>query len=660
MSKIPYNILCNKQFKLPYYSIGSFLFSTVNTTKCDIISADTETKLYYKDKLLSEDEAYNLYREYGQEFIKENVVVKAYAFSISDGKNTAIFQCIEDFLTACATLRVKYVIWYNAKFDFAIFDYYFLNNGWKKAEENIVREFYRKLPDKTYDSLHSAFGQRYCMRIWKSYTNSSYHTKVHNFRMIDLCNIVGGGLAKNLISWDIRDENDLPIRKLEMDYVNDNIDDAIEYIVNDTKGLMLLAQKINDTMQDLTSFSLFNGDYMTAGGLAKKSMLYEMYGLNYKDNITLFRRDFPMTPNFDEYLRELNLYGGGRCLVNPHYKGVVVRNVYKYDVNSMYPDKQRNMLYPYGNYEFKTKYENNNKLKILLIHSVFGKVKENFIPIYKTKDDDDYSETLIIEDEMLIWEEELIELMNWYDLKFIIKGVYEFEAKECDNMKKFIDKFYTIKCNSKGTVKNGAKLILNSSYGKISERLDKPYGSYELSENGYVHYVNKGYKKDEKGMLSVIVGSRITALSRVSLMKYIRLICNNNPKKNFLYCDTDSVHALTEYKNCDDTKLGEMKNEGVFKYALYIAPKSYLMQDYNNEYCVHTKGVNVKVVENEIKNKSFDEACDIFTANRNFKCLMGLNVKGGKALIYVDKMILNDEDYICNKTEIYDGIEFEL
>ena len=84
------------------------------------------------------------------------------------------------------------------------------------------------------------------------------------------------------------------------------------------------------------------------------------------------------------------------------------------------------------------------------------------------------------------------------------------------------------------------------------------------------------------------------------------------------------------------------------------------MQDYNGEYCVHCKGVNTNVVENELKNVNFYNACDIFTANRNFKCLQGLNVKGGKALIYVDKMILDDKDYMCNRTAIDYDCEYEL
>ena len=71
-------------------------------------------------------------------------------------------------------------------------------------------------------------------------------------------------------------------------------------------------------------------------------------------------------------------------------------------------------------------------------------------------------------------------------------------------------------------------------------------------------------------------------------------------------------------------------------------------------YEVHCKGVNTKVVKKEIGDKPFSEAVDIFKPNRMFRCLCGLNVKGGKALIYVDKMILNDENLVINKKMLED------
>ena len=281
-------------------------------------------------------------------------------------------------------------------------------------------------------------------------------------------------------------------------------------------------------------------------------------------------------------------------------------------------------------------------------------MKPDKIPIFQDFDTKEYDKTLWIEQPFLIWLEELQELEKWYDLTYEIIEVYEYDGLPCDGAKRFIDKFYKIKQNSTGNIKNGAKLILNSSYGKLAQRLDRPKGQYELAEAGYVHYVKHGIQVDKSGMLSVLVGSRVTALARVCLMQYIRKICNENVKDNFIYCDTDSVHALTEFTDTDDKALGKMKNEGVFKYAIYLAPKSYIMQDEKGEFEVHCKGVNTKVVKEAVKGKTIIEASKIFTANKTFKSLSGINCKGGKALIYIDKMILNDDEYRCDTSFLDD------
>ena len=71
------------------------------------------------------------------------------------------------------------------------------------------------------------------------------------------------------------------------------------------------------------------------------------------------------------------------------------------------------------------------------------------------------------------------------------------------------------------------------------------------------------------------------------------------------------------------------------------------------------------MVEKELKKcKDFSEMCDVFKPNRTFKCLCGMNVKGGKALIYVDKMILNDENLKINKEALneqnqLDDVDYE-
>ena len=466
--------------------------------------------------------------------------------------------------------------------------------------------------------------------------------------MIDICNIFPGGLKKNLIDWEIVDKEGKDVRKLSMDYVNANIENDIEYLIADTKGLHLLAEKINDKIFEISGYSLFDGDYITAGGLAKRSLLNFMFGYkDIKSNMKKFKEFFPMTVEEDKNFRKYDLYQGGKCFVSPYYVGKIVKNIRKYDINSMYPHKMRDMLYPVGHgIKVKEISNNKNKIYVLKIKNIFGKLKENMVPVWYDVITKEYVFEINEKESQYFWLEEINELKEYYELSYEIEEILEYDGKKCKGAINYVDNYYKIKSNSKGSVKSGAKLFLNSAYGKLAERIEKVECNYEISDGGYMHLVKGKETIDEKSLMSVVVGSRITALSRVQLMSLIRIICKGNPKKYFLYCDTDSVHSLCDYYDTDEKELGKMKNEGTYEYGKYLAPKSYLL--YNNleknykKYEVHTKGVNVNVVKEELeKCKDFYEASEKFKAGVQYKCLTSLNCIGGKALIYIDKMILN-------------------
>lgn len=636
------------------YIVGDWkLNSPFDFPKRRFLAGDTETKLYLNNELLDDDKAYELYKTKGQQWVKENIEVKPYAFMLSDGKDLVVAQNAEDFLILCAMFQVKRVFWYNSKFDFAIFDYYFLTHNWTQSQEVIEGKTNRgHLPAKTYQSLNGDFGQRYQLRIWQECLNRNYKRTTREFKFVDVCNVFGGGLARNLEDWDIEDYEGHKIRKLEMDYSNGDIEKDINYLINDTKGLYLLAEKIDKTIFDLCSLSFFKGDYITAGGLAKKVLLEKMFkqGTQYK-NIKLFKQFFPITIEEDKEYRKHHLYLGGKCLVNPYKLNKPQTHIFKYDVNSMYPAQMYKMLYPVGEPKLLDKIkdikEDNEHVYILKLKYFTGILKPQMIPVYQDTLTNEYNSEFMETDYIYMWYDELKELEKWYYLNYNVEAILEFEAKSPKGTKEYINLFYGIKCNSKGAIKNGAKLFLNSAYGKIAQRVERVICNYVLSDKGYVILEKTGSQEDEKSMLSVVVGSRITSLARVCLMKYIRHICNGNVKDNFIYCDTDSVHALTEYKDTDDKELGKMKNEGVFSKGTYLAPKSYLLySEKTNKYEVHCKGVNTKIVANEIKGQPFEVALNIFKPNRTFKCLMGLNVRGGKALIYVDKMIVNEENIL--------------
>lgn len=655
----------SKYFKDKFISIGWNFCQPACMEHVSLVSADTETKMFYNKKLLTSEEAHKLYIEKGQDFVRTHIEVQAYALTIAHKDKFALFQNVDDFLTALAMLNVKLVTWYNARFDFSILDYYFLTNGWTEVKEEISKSNrYRKMPDKTYQSLNGDYGQRYQMTIWKEYINHRNQRKVHKIKMLDICNIFGGGLATNLEAWKIKDDNGNDIRKLEMDYdfadmtsLND-----LQYVINDTKGLYYLTLKIEDTIRSMTNYSIINGDYITAGGLAKKTMLKFMFNrIDEKENIEIFHNAFPMSYELDKELRSKCLYAGGLCILNPFKQGKVQSNIYKYDVNSMYPAQMMNMRYPVGRGRIMKNTKNPDFIYILKIKNLHGFLKQNKIPVWRDSISGDMKEIIDEDEERYIWKEELDEYDNWYDLEYDIVEIIGYEAKRPKGMKDFINTFYTMKCNNKGAIKNGAKLFLNSSYGKLSQRLERAECHYELDEDGIVHLVKENEHEDLSGMMSIVVGSRVTSQARISLLKYIDTITKGNPKKYLIYCDTDSVHALLPFNDSDDKALGKMKCEGIFQKGLYLAPKTYLMYN-NGEYEVHCKGVNTEVVKHELDSLTFDMAIKRFNIGQVFTCLCGMNVKGGKALIYVDKTIVDEATF--NKGQktmeriemMYDGI----
>ena len=653
----------SSNFKEPYISIGWDLQYATYFPHVKYLGADTETKVYYNGKVLQENECYELYKNNGAKWCRENLETKAYAFMLSDGKNFALFQNAEDFLTACAMFNVDLVFWYNARFDFCLFDYYFLTNGWKTKKQrfnNVPVSCRYKLPDKTYESLDGEYGQRYEMKVWKSYKNRTRNRVTHPFRMIDICNIFGGGLRRNLIDWKIADDTGEEVRKLEMDYANATIEDDLQYMINDTKGLYLLAMKIDEVVYKLSGYSLVCGDFITAGGLAKKSLLKFMYGKSYKENISNFKFIFPMTVEEDTDFRKLHLYRGGICFVSPYKINKIQKNIYKYDINSMYPTQMRNMQYPIGKGRKVDDFRQlENHVYVLKLKNLRGVLKPNMVPCWYDTLTNEYKFMFSEPEEKYLWLEELVEYQKYYSMIFDIVEIIEYDSCICKGAQNYVDNYYKVKRENKGAIRNGAKLFLNSAYGKLAQRIERINCHYELTEEGYCHLVQDEAVIDENGMMSVLVGSRITALSRVLLLYYIRTICKGNPKKYFIYCDTDSVHALCPYDDCDDSELGKMKCEGVYEYGKYLAPKTYIVynniEDNSKEYEVHTKGVNTNVVKAELeKCNSFEEASELFKSGVTYKCLTSLNVKGGKALIYIDKMLLNP------KTELPELDEDEI
>lgn len=674
-------------------------------------ASDTETFTYIDGVKVSEDELKELGKLHAQEFFRAHASVRVWAWQFSDGVHFFVTNDFGEYIDFLCEHKVKAVWFYNAKFDFAQIDYQLLTHN--PVYRPTTNDDKKSTP-YTYSSLHSDKGGRYSLKVWTPYKahgkgsrkgNRTTHTTATTF--YDFCNIFGGGLRRLLKEFDVRDFDGNKIRKSSMEYqgVDEyNITPAeLQYLKNDTLGLSHLIRVASATLEEVTGYTLTKAkpDVMTAGGLAKKVLLRFLYP-DYEEyqRRKAFQSEHPLTVEQDKFFRDNRLYNGGICLLNPAFQGQFIDEktmkarygccMRRYDVNSEYPFIMSQMRDIYGKAQVLTrsKWEKSTEeykrahCAIYVFNGLYMTLKAGYIAAFRNGYTGEFESDVEIEEKYLLFEEEFKELQNWYDIDVkTCKRVIVYKAREIDGYKNFVSTFYELKKTSK---KHGdkaktafAKLLLNSSYGKLAERVTRAITFREINPaTGAVHLVNNGaVEVDESSMLSVVQGAYVTALARVWIMSHIREITNEKVAERLVYCDTDSVHAFAEYANADAYNLGGFKDEspdGGFNAVKYIAPKCYFdatIDTNGNTIDIefHSKGMNVKLIADEFTTGFDDKGVDAdgekiiaprwqsidkinirFDYGQKFQPLSGMNVKGGKALIPIDKYLAKPVKGFCD------------
>lgn len=633
------------------------------------VGADTETHTYIDGKLVSENELLELGKIHNTSWFREHAVVHTYAWLISDGRHFAWFETFEEFCEFCAQHKVSAVWWYNAKFDFSAIDYHMLKNGWEEQRRG-------RLSHMRFNSLHGGQGQRYSLKIGYEYRNRDRHKYVHTTAHYDLCNILGGGLAQILENFNVTDFDGNPIRKLDMDYQADTItQERIDYMKNDTHGLYHAVRIASDFIAENFGGLKIAGkrpDIITAGGLAKKIMLRHVYKGDDKYNVKKYQWEHLSSLGTDWYYRHHRLYAGGKTFLNPRYANrLLLGNLYKYDENSMYPDKIKNMPDLIGSprrvsadeYE-KTK-SDKSRVYIVEIKTWSATVKKQMLGMWYDFRKCEYVDNIEYgfrdETTLLMFADEWEELKHWYDFQVVeLKSAIYFDYHKNDGYAEFVDTYFSMKAVARiEHVKIReifAKLVLNSSYGKFSQNPHHPRTHREINPitDAVILIDDNIMDIDEGGLLSVVQGALVTSMARVDLMQTIRKATHNNPRDLFVYCDTDSMVLYCEYSETDSVKLGAYKDEcnGVpFTFGKFLAPKTYVMGRADtlfnvSNFEVHTKGIQTKVIQKELDGKKVNEIDTIFSVGAKFQTLCGLNISGGKALIPLEKFLCKDDNSI--------------
>lgn len=303
----------------------------------------------------------------------------------------------------------------------------------------------------------------------------------------------------------------------------------------------------------------------------------------------IFEKWFPVLPiALDTDLRRA--YKGGYVYLKPEYRGVRGIKGMTLDVNSLYPWAMYNCLLPYGYpVYFDGRPDPDEKYPLYIVHlKCCFELKPGHLPTLQLKNNRRYVETEYLTTsrvqlgkdeenepvEMWLTSVDYQLLVDHYDLteETYING---FKFKGVVGMfKDYIDYWMHIKETTTGALRQLAKLMLNSLYGKFATnpkaRKKIPYLD---PEDNVVRYKYDDY--ETRDPVYTAMGAFITAYARNKTIRSAQAVYDR-----FIYADTDSLHLVgqeaPEGLEIHPTHLGAWKNEGCFDDSKFLRAKTYM------------------------------------------------------------------------------------
>lgn len=327
-------------------------------------------------------------------------------------------------------------------------------------------------------------------------------------------------------------------------------------------------------------------------GQGLKKMTNASDALNGYKNIIgkgTFEKWFPQLPlELDADIRRA--YKGGYVRLQPQYAMKRGLSGKTYDVNSLYPWTMYDCLLPYGYpMYFEGAYEPDERHPLYIIHMrCCFEVKPKHLPTLQLKNNRRFIETEYLESSrVMMGDEELNEpiemwltsvdyelLRDHYDLTEV-EFINGFKFKGAVGMfKDYIDYWMEIKETTTGALRQLAKLMLNSLYGKFATnpkaRKKIPYLD---PEDNVVRYTLD--EPEERDPVYTAMGCFITAYARNKTIRSAQSVYDR-----FIYADTDSLSLIgdenPEGLEIHPTHLGAWKDEGTFTDSFFIRAKTYM------------------------------------------------------------------------------------
>lgn len=495
--------------------------------------------------------------------------------------DVTIFENIDDAMNYLSQLPARSCVYFHnlATYDAHIIIYWLLQHGYVCTEDKNVR--------KRFNGIITDDRQVYQLKI---------RFRNHYVEFRDTCKLVQGKL--DYVGKTLGCPTSKLIGTIDYDkprgdgYVMDDVER--EYLKHD----VLLLKEIVQQIQQMGGLS----NFITAGGFAfyeMKKSLYKTLHRKTDDEMkelemhpkfkqyiqNTYRTMFPEMPfKYDEMIR--HAYRGGYC-INWSDGEIYTGHGLVLDFNSLYPsvlcDVNDPKMYPYGD----PRYFKGNVLPTcdcFIVHiSTRFILKNGCLPFIQLKGSPFFAQNEYIretDEEVDLWlcSVDYKLFHDMYDVLYeeIIEG---FEFSSYDH---FFDDFvlshYDMKKNAPNKViRQTAKIILNSAYGKFGTRIKRASGIPYINDDGTVS-LQAVYNDDFPQATYIPVAVFCTAYAREKTIRSALKVIDH-----LRYIDTDSLHlvdiTLDEVKqifDIDPVELGYLACESEFDMARWVRQKTYI------------------------------------------------------------------------------------
>lgn len=475
-----------------------------------------------------------------------------------------ISNSIDDFFEWLSS-KNSVCYFHNLKFDGEFIISWLLKNGYTFEDTHQPR---------TFSTLITDSGIFYAIEVYFSFTESKGKRKYKKVVFYDSLKKLPFKVATIAQAFNLEDQ------KLEIDY---DAPRAVGHVLTEQERKYIIADCRIVAQALKIQFEQ---------GLKKMTNASDAMSWFKKLKGQYFEKYYPVFPiELDADIRRA--YKGGFVYLNPKHKNKRGLQGITLDVNSLYPSVMYEKVLPFGYpiyFEGEPVDLEGYPLYIVRIRCAFT-VKKGYIPTIQLKNNRAFIETEYLTSsggeivELTLTNVDLELFLDHYDVLCLeyVCG-WRFKGKQ-GAFTEYIDHWSAIKANSTGALRQLAKLMLNSLYGKFATnplgRKKEPY----LDENGVVKY--KLSEPEERDPVYTAMGAFITAYAREKTIRSAQAVY-----PRFIYADTDSLHLIgfdvPEGLEVHPSKLGAWKLEGEFVDSKFLRAKTY-METYRDGEELETK-----------------------------------------------------------------------